>query len=125
MDTFVLNVFIAITGAMIVPLIPIEYLRISDTNFGRFILLSLPVIVYHFLAPDSAVMVGVVVAIIIDRVHDLNPTPSHSRSPFSVGGVKRDKHEILLDLSPDHTIEKSNEIVMLEPVEIRRKHGVK
>ena len=124
MDTFVLNVFIAITGAMIVPLIPIEYLRISDTNFGRFILLSLPVIVYHSLAPDTAVMVGVVVAILIDRIHDLNPTPSHSQSSFS-NGSKRDKHEILLDLSPDHTLEKSNEIVMLEPVEIRRKHGVK
>jgi len=128
MDTFVLNVFIVIFGAMIVPLIPIEYLRTLDTNVGRFILLSIPVIMYHSLSPDSAVMAGVVVAIIIDRIHDLNPTPDASRSSFSNGsgsGGKRDKHEVLLDLSPDYTTHKSNEIVLLEPVEIRRKHGVK
>jgi hypothetical protein len=125
MDTFVLNVFIAIIGAMIIPLIPIDYLRTLDTNIGRFVLLSLPVLMYHFIAPDSAVMMGVVVAIIIDRIHDLDPTPANSRSPFSNGSNNRDTHEILLDLSPDYTTEKSNEVVMLEPVEIRRKHGVK
>lgn len=126
MDAFVLNVFLAITGAMIVPLIPIEYLRYLDTNIGRFILLSLPVIMYHSLAPTSSVMVGVVVAIIIDRIHDLRPTPDHSRSSFTNGsGSQRKTHEVLLDLSPDYTTHKSNEVVMLEPVEIRRKHGVK
>lgn len=126
MDTFVLNVFIAIFGAMIVPLIPIEYLKMLDTNLGRSILLSIPVIMYHSLSPDSAVMAGVVVAIIIDRIHDLNPTPNASRSSFASGsGIKRDKHEVLLDLSPDYTSHKSNEIVLLEPVDIRRKHGVK
>jgi len=129
MDAFVLNVFLAITGAMIVPLIPIEYLRTLDTNIGRFILLSLPVIVYHSLAPSSSVMVGVVVAIIIDRIHDLRPTPTRfarSRSSFTSGsGSQRKTHEVLLDLSPDYTTHKSNEVVMLEPVEIRRKHGVK
>lgn len=128
MDTFVLNIFIVIIGAMIVPLIPMEYLRRLDTNVSRFILLSIPVIMYHSLSPDSAVMAGVVVAIIIDRIHDLNPTPDPSRSPFLNGSgshITRDKHEVLLDLSPDYTTLKSNEVVMLEPVEIRRKHGVK
>lgn len=124
MDAFVVNVFLAITGAMIVPLIPIEYLRSLDTNIGRFILLSLPVIVYHSLTPASSVMVGVVVAIIIDRIHDLRPTPNHSRSSFTSGSQSK-THEVLLDLSPDYTTYKSNEVVMLEPVEIRRKHGVK
>jgi hypothetical protein len=78
-------------------------------------------------------MVGVVVGIIIDRIHDL--TPDHSQSNFgsgsmgSVGGmrnIRRGKSdEVLLDLSPDYTKMNSTEIVMLEPVEVRRKHGVK
>lgn len=82
-------------------------------------------------------MAGVVVAIIVDRIHDLQPTPSHSQSTNTIGSgsgmgggywrlnSQRKRDEVLLDLSPDYTNIRSDEIVMLEPIAIRRKHGLK
>jgi hypothetical protein len=80
METTALNAFLAIVGAMLVPIIPIEYLQVFD------------------------------------RVHDLSPK---STKP------KRERDEILVDLSPDYSEMVTDEIVMLEPVNIRRKHGVR
>ena len=136
MEAFVTNIFLAITGSMIVPLVPFEYLRLFDTLGGRLLLFSLPVLAFHLLAPSTGVMAGAVVGIIIDRIHDL--TPDHSRSDLGSGSmasvgtvremrnIRRGKRDgVLLDLSPDYTKMNSTEIVMLEPVEVRRKHGVK
>lgn len=124
MDGLILNVFLAITGAMIIPVIPITYLRTLDNTIGRFILLCMPVFVYHYVSPASGVMMGVVVGIVIDRLHDLVPD-SGSFTNGSGSGSKRDHDEVLVDLSPDYTKEFTDEIVMLEPIAVRRKHGIR
>jgi hypothetical protein len=116
METTALNAFLAIVGAMLVPIIPIEYLQVFDTTPGRFSLLIFPVMLFHYVSPQSGVMGGVISGIVLDRVHDLSPK---STKP------KRERDEILVDLSPDYSEMVTDEIVMLEPVNIRRKHGVR
>lgn len=115
MNPLVLNVFLAILGSMLVPLIPIHYMLVFDTILGRFVLLSLPVILYHYTGVASGIMMGVVSGIIIDRLHDLAPERER----------ERERDEVAIDLSPDYLGIKTGEVVMLEPVTERRKHGVK
>jgi len=124
MDTVVINVFLAIVGAMILPVIPIDIIRILDNTIGRFILLLCPLLVYHYVSPTSGVMVGVIVGLIIDRLHDL--VPDNMTDMNGSGSGRARKHdEVLVDLSPDYTKENSREVVMLEPIGVRRKHGVR
>jgi hypothetical protein len=130
MDTVIINVFLAIVGAMILPVIPIDIIRILDNTIGRFILLLCPLLVYHYVSPASGVMVGVIVGLVIDRLHDLVPDNmmdgNGSGSGSGSGSGRTRKHdEVLVDLSPDYTKENSREVVMLEPIGVRRKHGVR
>lgn len=105
MESYILDTFLAIVGAMIIPIIPIQYLSVFDTIVGRFVLFGIPVIVYHYTGLVSSIMCAVVSGILLDRIHDVMPNKTKKTL---------DKETVLVDLSPDFTKHYSDEIVMLE-----------
>jgi len=100
-DSIILSIFVAITGSLILPLIPDEYLRNVDTVVGRTILLSSPLIMAYMNDIPVGVITGVVAAMTIDRSHDrINVVP---KGP-----------SVVKDLSPDYTSYHDGEVVILE-----------
>lgn len=116
MEGHITGVFLAIVGSMLVPIVPMSLLETLDTIPGRFVLLGVPVILYHLVNPIVAVMAGVVSGIILDRVHDLAPSQNKNNFADKNSNTQmREKDTVIEDLAPDFTKIKHDQIVMLEP----------
>lgn len=100
-ESIILSIFVAITGSLILPIIPDNYMKSADTIFGRTILLSTPLLMAYLNDIPVGVMTGVVAAMALDRSHDrINTKP---KGP-----------SVIKDLSPDYTSYQDGEIVILE-----------